>query len=145
MIAAVRYVREALAVDDLALTPTARIVLFTMASYANRQTGESYVGVSTLASIAGASTRQVKRARAEIVAAGLLPPPAQRPGRSSVWTFPTESPLTAVVGDHPTRRRPAAGSWCDSSCPSCHGTHYVASTEGDYMVECPERSARSAS
>lgn len=143
MIAAVRYVREALANPELDLTPTARVVLFAMAAHANKQTGESYVSMARLASIAGTSERQVRRARVELAASGLLDPPSKRPGRSTVWTFPTTSPLTNVI-DHPARRR-STDEWCDSSCPRCHGTWWVRSDEGDWMVECPERGARSAS
>lgn len=107
-----QYVRVVLGDPDLELGATPRHLLEVLAHYADH-TGVAWPPVSALARRMGITPANVRRARAELVAAGLIAVEIRRghpadPGSRNRYRFPIASPL-AISPD----RAPARGPTTD--------------------------------
>jgi hypothetical protein len=79
------YCREA--GRDPALNITDRAVLWTMGSYVNWRTGDTWVSLATVAADLNCAIRTVQYAVRRLIAAGLIAED-RRPGRTTIWRFP---------------------------------------------------------
>jgi DNA-binding transcriptional MocR family regulator len=143
-----RYIREALdGREDL--SPTARHLLDRLGHHANAD-GLAWPSVDTLANQMGVKRITVKRARRELVEAGLIVMiVGGGRGHTNLYAFPKgdhpRAPLAQERGSStrergsPTRVNGITGdprsihrrvhevapTWCDATCPQCDGTGFV--------------------
>ena len=87
---------------DCRLTTTDRVVLWTMSTYVNRQTGDTFVSLATIAKDVCLHRDQVRKSVRRLEEFGVI---AGRPrvGASAVYRFPLHPALTAATTRESTR------------------------------------------
>lgn len=80
---------------DCRLTTTDRVVLWTMSTYVNRQTGETFVSLATIAIDVCLHRDQVRRAVRHLEDYGVIAATARRVGRATVYRFPLHPTLAS--------------------------------------------------
>jgi hypothetical protein len=81
--------------------PTAQAVLWAIAHYVNRKSGETFVSLPRIAGDTGIAERQVRHWTGHLVSLGVFDV-RYRPGRSSIYRFPLHpalsTPLPSAAG-----------------------------------------------